>query len=399
MYPKKECLALLLAGGQGSRLNLLTKDIAKPAVPFGGKYKIIDFPLSNCVNSGIDTVGVLTQYEPLELHEYIGNGQPWGLDHLNGGIYILPPYVKSNGREWYKGTANAVFQNCQFVERYNPEYVLILSGDHVYKMDYSKMLEYHKEKDADCTIAVIDVPIEEASRFGIMNTNPDGFIHEFEEKPAHPKSTKASMGIYIFKWNVLKQYLHMDESDAKSSKDFGKDIIPRMVHEKRQLFAYSFDGYWKDVGTIESFWQANMDILDKKNPLNKDNAQWKIYSRSPVEPPHYIGNSANINDSIITEGCYVNGEVDYSILFRGVEIEKNAYVEKSIIMPGATIGKGAIVKYAVVSPDTIIEDNAIIGACPKEYNSDAWGITVIGKGVTIKSGYVVQPNEIVESCC
>jgi len=397
MSLKKECVAMLLAGGQGSRLYVLTKDVAKPAVPFGGKYRIIDFPLSNCVNSGIDTVGVLTQYQPLELNAYIGNGQPWDLDRLNGGVYILPPYVKGIAGEWYRGTANAIYQNKQFVEQFNPEYVLILSGDHIYKMDYRKMLAFHKEKDADCTIAVIDVPIEEASRFGIMTLMPDDSICGFEEKPKKPTSTKASMGIYIFKWSKLKHYLDMDESNRKSSKDFGKDIIPKMMQDDQRMFAYGFDGYWKDVGTIESLWQANMDILDKNISLNMNDTNWKIYSRSPVLPPHFVGKSAKISDSIITEGCYINGEVRFSVIFRSVEIEKNAIVKDSVIMPGAYIKKGAIVKYAIIAEDAIIEENAIIGSDPADCeNVEDWGIAVIGKGVTIKSGQIVKPNEMIE---
>ena len=400
MYPKKECIALLLAGGQGSRLQLLTRDVAKPAVPFGSKYKIIDFPLSNCINSGVDTVGVLTQYEPLELHGYIGNGQPWGFDRLNGGVYILPPYVKANGREWYEGTANAVYQNRQFIERYNPEYVLILSGDHIYKMDYKMMLGFHKEQNADCTISVIDVPPEQAGRFGIMNTRTDGSIYEFEEKPLHPKSAKASMGIYIFKWSVLKRYLQLDASDSGSSKDFGRDVIPRMVRDKKRLFAYGFNGYWKDVGTIESLWQSNMDILDNDVSLDINNPDWKIYSRSPIEPPHYIGNSARIHSSIITEGCYINGEVNSSVIFRGVEIEKTAVVTRSIVMPGAYIRKGARVCYAIVAEDAVIEENAVVGACQKDgMCGERPGIAVVGKGVTIKAGRVVKPDELVEAAC
>jgi glucose-1-phosphate adenylyltransferase len=397
MFHKKECVAMLLAGGQGSRLYVLTKDVAKPAVPFGGKYRIIDFPLSNCVNSGIDTVGVLTQYQPLELNAYIGNGQPWDLDRLNGGVYILPPYVKGISGEWYKGTANAIYQNQQFIEQFNPEYVLILSGDHIYKMDFRKMLAFHKEKNADCTIAVIDVPLEEASRFGILNLNPDDSIYEFEEKPKNPKSTKASMGIYIFSWNKLKQYLDMDEMDGNSSKDFGKDILPKMLQANQRMFAYGFEGYWKDVGAIRSLWQANMDILDKDASLNINDPNWKIYFRSPVEPPHYVGNSAKISDSIITEGCYINGEVNLSVIFRSVEIEKTALVKRSIIMPGAHIKKGATVKYAIVAEDAIIEENAIVGGDPEDYSEgENWGIAVIGKGVTVKSGQTVRPNEIIE---
>lgn len=397
MFQKKECVAMLLAGGQGSRLYVLTRDVAKPAVPYGGKYRIIDFPLSNCINSGIDTVGVLTQYQPLELNAYIGNGQPWDLDRLNGGVNILPPYVKGIAGEWYKGTANAIYQNQQFVDQFNPEYVLILSGDHIYKMDYRKMLDYHKENNADCTIAVIDVSLEEASQFGIMNLMPDNSIYEFEEKPKKPKSTKASMGVYIFNWSTLKQYLNLDEGDPNSSKDFGKNIIPKMLEAKCRMFAYGFNGYWKDVGSIESLWQSNMDILDNNSSLNLNDPDWRIYFRSPVEPPQYIGNSAKISDSIITEGCYINGEVSLSIIFRSVEIEKTAFVKRSIIMPGAQIKNGAIIKYAIVAEDAIIEENAIVGGDPEDYtNGEDWGIAVVGKGVTVKSGQVVKPHEMIE---
>ena len=395
MFQKKECVAMLLAGGQGSRLYVLTRDVAKPAVPYGGKYRIIDFPLSNCINSGIDTVGVLTQYQPLELNAYIGNGQPWDLDRLNGGVNILPPYVKGVAGEWYKGTANAIYQNQHFVDQFSPEYVLILSGDHIYKMDYRKMLANHKENNADCTIAVIDVSLEEASQFGIMNVLPDNAIFEFEEKPQKPKSTKASMGVYIFNWSTLKQYLDLDEGDTNSSKDFGKNIIPKMLEDKRRMFAYGFDGYWKDVGSIESLWQSNMDILDGNSSLNLNDPDWRIYSRSPVEPPQYIGNNSKVNDSIITEGCYINGEVNLSIIFRSVEIEKEAFVMRSIIMPGAQIKSGAIIKYAIVAEGAIIEENAIVGGNPEDYPND-WGIAVVGKGVTVKSGQIVKPNEMVE---
>jgi glucose-1-phosphate adenylyltransferase len=397
MFPKKECIAMLLAGGQGSRLYVLTKDVAKPAVPFGGKYRIIDFPLSNCVNSGIDTVGVLTQYQPLELNAYIGNGQPWDFDRLSGGIYILPPYVKGIAGEWYKGTANAIYQNQQFIEQYNPENVLILSGDHIYKMDYKKMLAYHKENNADCTIAVIDVPLEEASRFGIMNLMPDGSIYEFEEKPKNPKSTKASMGIYIFKWETLKKYLDMDENDFTSSKDFGKDIIPKMIKDGLRVYGYRFIGYWKDVGSIESLWQANMDILDRNISLNLNDPDWKIYSRGPAEPPHFVGKNADVSNSIISEGCYINGAVNSSVIFRSVDIGKTAYVEGSIIMPGARIKKGAVVKYAIVAENSVIEENAVVGGTPAEYpNKEEWGITIIGKGVTVKRGQTVKPKQMLD---
>ncbi|MEG1509547.1 MAG: glucose-1-phosphate adenylyltransferase, partial [Clostridia bacterium] len=305
----KECVAMLLAGGQGTRLGVLTRDIAKPAVPFGGKYRIIDFPLSNCVNSGIDTVGVLTQYQPFYLNQYIGSGQPWDLDRLNGGAFVLPPYVKGKQGEWYKGTANAIYQNIAFIDKFSPEYVLVLSGDHIYKMDYSDMLNEHKRNNADCTIAVIDVSIEEASRFGIMNTKPDGTIYEFEEKPKKPKSTNASMGIYIFNWAKLRQYLIDDENDKNSSNDFGQNIIPNMLRDDQRLFAYRFSGYWKDVGTISSLWEANMDLLNNKSGLNINDQNWKIYARNNAEPPHYVGNNATIKNSLVTEGCIIEGNV------------------------------------------------------------------------------------------
>ena len=327
---KKECLAMLLAGGQGTRLGVLTNDVAKPAVPFGAKYRIIDFPLSNCVNSGIDTIGVLTQYRPFELHQYIGNGQPWDLDRLNGGIYVLPPFMRAKSGEWYKGTANAIFQNIDFIDRYNPEYVVLLSGDHIYKMDYAAMLDVHKKQHADCTIAVLDVPIEEASRFGIMNLNEKGEIYEFEEKPKQPKSTKASMGIYIFTWEKLRKYLIEDEADKTSENDFGKNIIPKMLADNQKMIAYQFDGYWKDVGTISSLWEANMDILHGNGGLNLEDEKWKIYCRNTAQPPHYISDSAEVKTSLVTEGAMIYGTVKNSVLFGSVTIGKNAYVEGSI---------------------------------------------------------------------
>lgn len=388
---------MLLAGGQGSRLYTLTKKLAKPAVPFGGKYRIIDFPLSNCINSGIDTVGVLTQYQPLVLNEYIGNGQPWDLDRMNGGVYVLPPYQKSSGSDWYQGTANAIYQNIQFIERYDPEYVVILSGDHIYKMDYSKMLAFHKEKNADATISVINVPMEEASRFGIMNANEDGSIYEFEEKPKNPKSTLASMGIYIFTWKKLKKYLEEDELDPDSSKDFGKNIIPRMLGEGQKLWAYQFDGYWKDVGTISSLWEANMDLLDPKVPLNLYDDSWKIYARNPVMAPHYIGNNATVQNSMVTEGCVIDGVVDFSILFSGVTVERGAVIRDSIIMPGATVKAGAVVEYSIVAENSTIGPGAQVGCRPEDMqDKDSWGITVIGDGITVGSGAKIGANQMVE---
>ncbi|MCF0148524.1 MAG: glucose-1-phosphate adenylyltransferase [Clostridium sp.] len=358
---KKEIVAMILAGGQGSRLGVLTKDIAKPAVPFGGKYRIIDFPLSNCSNSGIYTVGVLTQYKPLDLNAYIGIGDPWDLDRRNGGVTILPPYQGEKGGAWYKGTANAIYQNIQFVDRYEPEYVLILSGDHIYKMDYYKMLDFHKSHNADATIAVIDVPLDEASRFGIMNTNEDGTIYEFEEKPKNPKSTNASMGVYIFKWSVLKEYLIQDEMDKDSSNDFGKNIIPMMLNSGRKLVAYPFKGYWKDVGTIESLWEANMDLLKIDNELNLYDSEWKIYSDNQVRPAQHIGEKAKIANSLIVEGCIVNGEIEDSILSQGVTVGKNTIIKDSVIMPNVKIGDNVRIEKAIVGNDSIINNNCHIG--------------------------------------
>ena len=395
---KKEWIAMLLAGGQGSRLYSLTKNLAKPAVPFGGKYRIIDFPLSNCVNSGIDTVGVLTQYQPLVLNEYIGSGQPWDLDRQEGGVFVLPPYQKSSGSDWYTGTANAIYQNLPFIERYNPQYVLILSGDHIYKMDYEKMLKFHKEKEADCTIAVLQVPMEEASRFGIMNAQEDGKIYEFEEKPAHPKSNLASMGIYIFTWKKLREYLEQDAKTPGSANDFGKNIIPSMLAANEQMYAYAFDGYWKDVGTIDSLWEANMDLLDPKVPLSLYDPDWKIYARNPALPPHYIAPGAHVQNSMVTEGCVIEGTVDFSVIFAGVTIEEGAVVRDSIIMPGSVIQKGAVVDYAIVAEQTIIGENAVVGARPEGMEDiSGWGVTVIGSGVAIGAGVHIAPKAMVET--
>jgi glucose-1-phosphate adenylyltransferase len=394
---KKEWIAMLLAGGQGSRLYTLTRNLAKPAVPYGGKYRIIDFPLSNCVNSGIDTVGVLTQYQPLVLNEYIGTGQPWDLDRQEGGVFVLPPYQKSSGSDWYKGTANAIYQNTPFIERYDPEYVLILSGDHVYKMDYSRMLSYHKERGADCTIAVLEVPMEEASRFGIMNCEPDGKVYEFEEKPKQPKSNLASMGIYIFSWKKLREYMEEDAKDPNSANDFGKNIIPNMLSAGEKMYAYSFDGYWKDVGTIDSLWEANMDLLNPYVPLSLYDPSWKIYSRNPVMPPHYVGKDASVQNSMITEGCVIHGCVDFSVLFAGVTIEEGAEVRDSIVMPGSVIRKGAVVEYSIVAEDAEIGEGAVVGSRPEETSDKSkWGIAVVGNGVTVGAGAVVPPKSMVE---
>ena len=358
---KKEIVAMILAGGQGSRLGVLTKDLAKPAVPFGGKYKIIDFPLSNCSNSGIYTVGVLTQYKPLELNSHIGIGDTWDLDRRNGGVRILTPYQKEKGGDWYKGTANAIYQNVAFIEMHDPEYVLILSGDHIYKMDYDKMLDFHKEKQADATIAVIDVPLKEASRFGIMNTNDDLSIYEFEEKPENPKSTNASMGIYIFNWKVLKRALEEDELDELSSNDFGKNIIPKMLEEGRKLVAYPFKGYWKDVGTIESLWEANMDLLKDENELSLHDDEWKIYSANPVRPAQYIGPEAKIKNSLIVEGCIVNGIVENSVLFQGVHVGENTVIRNSVIMPNTIIEENSVIDKAIIGSEVHILSNCNVG--------------------------------------
>ena len=396
---KTECVAMLLAGGQGSRLGVLTQKIAKPAVPYGGKYRIIDFPLSNCVNSGIDIVGILTQYQPLELNDYIGSGKPWDLDRNNGGVHILPPYQKSKGGDWYKGTANAIYQNIHFIEKYDPEYVLVLSGDHIYKMDYSEMINAHKETGADCTIAVMEVPMEEASRFGIMNTTEDGTIYEFEEKPANPKSNLASMGIYVFSWDKMRSYLISDEKNKASHNDFGKDIIPAMLSAGEKMIAYRFEGYWKDVGTVESLWDANLDLLNPKLDLKLDSNDWKIYSRTGWLPPQYIGETAQVENSLISDGCEVRGKLDYSVLFENVTIEEGATVEYSLVMPGAVIKKGAHVQYAIVAENVKVCDGATVGENPQMVqNRDDWGIAVVGAGVkvgkkaTIKAKSMISKN-------
>ena len=397
MARKKECIAMLLAGGQGSRLGILTKNIAKPAVPYGGKYRIIDFPLSNCVNSGIDTVGVLTQYQPLELNEYIGNGQPWDLDRVNGGVHILSPYQKIRGTEWYKNTANAIYQNINFIDRYDPEYVVVLSGDHIYKMDYSKMLAYHKEKEAACTIAMLEVPWEEAPRFGLMMVNEDGAITEFEEKPKHPRSNKASMGVYMFTWEKLRQYLLDDEANEASGNDFGHDLIPAMHEAHERLFAFPFDGYWKDVGTIDSLWEANLDLLNPNVDLDLSDPDWKIYSRNPVAPPHYVSPDATVQNSLISEGGLIEGSVDFSVLFANVSIEKGAVVRDSILMPGTVVKKGAVVQYAIVAENAVIEENAVVGERPEDMeNLSDWGVAVVGANVCIGAGTRVAPKAMVD---
>lgn len=382
---KKEIVAMILAGGQGSRLGVLTKKLAKPAVPYGGKYRIIDFPLSNCSNSGIYTVGVLTQYKPLELNSHIGIGSPWDLDRRDGGVRILPPYQEEKGGNWYKGTANAIYQNIEFIDNHDPEYVLVLSGDHIYNMNYDKMLQFHKEKNAEATIAVIEVPIEEASRFGIMNTNEDLSIYEFEEKPANPKSRMASMGVYIFNWKLLRQALKEDEKDKESSNDFGKNIIPKMLEEGNRLFAYPFEGYWKDVGTISSLWEANMDLLRRENGLTLYDDEWKIYSVSPVRPAQYIGKNAVVKNALVVEGCRVEGTVENSVLFEGVSVGKNTVIRDSVIMSGAKIGENVVIEKAIVGSEAIVRRSCKIG--------NGNNIAVIAAKEEIKSSSILDAIE------
>jgi len=379
---KKEMIAMILAGGQGSRLKQLTKMTAKPAVPFGGKYRIIDFSLSNCSNSDIDTVGVLTQYQPLALNSHIGIGKPWDLDRRNGGVSLLPPYQNEDGGNWYKGTADAIYQNTNYIDGFEPEYVLILSGDHIYKMNYSKMLDYHKEKGADVTIAVIEVPIVEASRFGIMNTRADNSIFEFEEKPENPKSNLASMGVYIFNWQTLKKLLNEDNLDKKSSNDFGKNIIPKMLRDNQKLYAFSFRGYWRDVGTIKSFWSANMDLISDNNELDIHDDNWKIYTANPMLPPQYIGPNASIKNALINEGCTVLGEISNCVLFRGVHVGEKTKITNSVILPNAKIGNNVVIDKAIIGSDVIIRRNSYIG------NGD--DIIVIEEGREIKANSMIS---------
>ena len=392
MYPKQEVVAMLLAGGQGSRLGVLTKKLAKPAVPFGGKYRIIDFPLSNCINSGIEAVGVLTQYQPLLLNEYIGNGQPWDLDNMDSGVTCLSPYQAVDGAEWYSGTANAIYQNISYIDRYSPEYVVILSGDHIYKMDYSKMIKAHKKTGATCTIAVIDVSIAEASRFGILNTYEDGEIYEFDEKPEHPKSTKASMGIYVFSWDKLRKYLIDDEANKDSDHDFGKNVLPLMLKSGEKMYAYQFEGYWKDVGTIDSLWDANMDLLNPNINLDlKD-----VYSRNRMLPPHQLGENAEIQNSLVADGSEVDGKLEFSILFSGVKVGKGAEINSSIIMPGAVIEDGAKVLYSIVSENAHIGKGAVVGGLPEDYpNRDEWGVAVVGDSLKVADGAFVAPKAMI----
>lgn len=395
---KTEVVAMLLAGGQGSRLGVLTKSIAKPAVPYGCNYRIIDFPLSNCVNSGIYTVGVLTQYQPLVLNDYLGNGHPWDLDRLNGGVHVLSPYEAIGGAEWYKGTANAIYQNIAFIEKYDPKYVVVLSGDHIYKMNYANMIDFHKKNNADCTIAVLEVPWEEASRFGILATDENEQIYEFAEKPKEPKSNKASMGVYVFSWDKLKKYLIEDEADPNSANDFGKNIIPNMLNDGQRMFAYPFKGYWKDVGTIDSLWEANLDIINPNVDLDLSDKSWRIYSRTPDAPPHYIGENATVENSSISEGCDIDGLVDYSVVSSDVTVEEGAEVRFSVIMPGAVIKKGAKVYYSIIAENAVIEEDAQVGEIPENMeNSADWGVAVVGSGATITKNKKIPAKEMIAS--
>ncbi len=393
-FQKKRCIAMLLAGGQGSRLYVLTEKTAKPAVPFGGKYRIIDFPLSNCINSGIDTVGILTQYQPLELNEYIGNGQPWNLNKTHSCAQVLPPYERHDKKQgWYKGTANAIYQNIDFIDRFDPEYVVVLSGDHIYKMDYSQMVAYHEQNGAACTIAVRNVPLEEASRFGILNTNPDNTIYEFEEKPKNPKSTNASMGIYCFTWKVMREALIADEDNPESSNDFGKNIIPMLLAGGHKLMAYNFDGYWKDVGTINSLWEANMDLLGKEPAFNiRGDERTKIYARNSAFPSSYIDASAKVSNSFIAEGCEIYGCVRHSVVSTGCTIGEKAVIEDSVVMPGVVVEPGAIVRHAILGEDSHVCRNAVVGGAfgPDEKKK----ISVAGKGVVIAEDAVLAPGDM-----
>ena len=393
-FQKKRCIAMLLAGGQGSRLKVLTEKTAKPAVPFGGKYRIIDFPLSNCVNSGIDTVGILTQYQPLELNEYIGNGQPWGLNKTHSCAQVLPPYERHDKKSgWYKGTANAIYQNIDFIDRFEPDYVVILSGDHIYKMDYAAMVEYHEKNNASCTIAVRTVPLKEASRFGILNTNPDNSIYEFEEKPKKPKSTNASMGIYVFNWKVLRDALIADEEDEKSSNDFGKNIIPNLLNAGHKMMAYNFDGYWKDVGTIDSLWEANMELLGKNPEFNiRGDERSKIYARNDAHPSSYIDEDAKIVNAFVAEGCEVYGTVRHSVISVGCSIGEDALVEDSVVMPGVVIESGAIVRHAILGENSKVCRNAVVGGA-FEANEDKQ-ISVTSKGAVVEANTVLLPGDM-----
>ncbi|MBE6958308.1 MAG: glucose-1-phosphate adenylyltransferase [Ruminococcaceae bacterium] len=393
-FQKKRCIAMLLAGGQGSRLKVLTENTAKPAVPFGGKYRIIDFPLSNCVNSGIDTVGILTQYQPLELNEYIGNGQPWGLNKAHSRAQVLPPYERHDKKSgWYKGTANAIYQNIDFIDRYSPDYVVVLSGDHIYKMDYAAMVDFHEKNEASCTIAVRTVPLKEASRFGILNTNPDNTIYEFEEKPKVPKSTNASMGIYVFNWEVLRAALIADEEDENSSNDFGKNIIPNLLNQGHKMMAYNFDGYWKDVGTIDSLWEANMELLGKNPEFDiRGDERSKIYARNNALPSSYIDENAKTVNCFIAEGSEIYGSVTHSIISIGCTVGEGAVVEDSVVMPGVTIEPGAIVRHAILGENTVVGANAVVGGAFK--HKDKIKISVTSKGAVVAANSVLAPGDM-----
>ena len=398
---KKQIIAMLLAGGQGSRLGVLTKKIAKPAVLYGGKYRIIDFSLSNCINSGIDTVGVLTQYQPLKLNSHIGIGKPWDLDRMNGGVTILSPYVKGDTGEWYKGTADAVYQNIDYIDKLSPEYVIILSGDHIYKMDYSLMLDSHKKNGADATISVIDVPMEEASRYGIMNTHEDGRIYEFEEKPRNPRSTLASMGIYIFTWKVLREYLVTDSENTQSDHDFGKNVIPAMLGDGRSMWAYKFQGYWRDVGTIQAYWESNMDLIKRVPDFNLFDPAWRIYTPNPVKPAHYIGHQGSVKMSVVAEGCMIFGQVRRSVLFPGVYVEEGAVIEDSIVMSGSRIGGGSCLNRCITGENVSVGNCVRIGVGepavnefkPSVYNS---GITVIGERAVVPDNTEIGKNVMID---
>jgi len=390
----KECVAMILAGGQGSRLGVLTRTVAKPAVPFGGKYRLIDFTLSNCYNSGIDTIGVLTQYQPFELHNYIGIGSPWDLDRINGGVHILPPFVRAKGGEWYQGTANAIYQNATFIDQFTPRYVVILSGDHIYKMDYARMLAFHKQAEADATIAVIEVPWKEASRFGIMSTDSEGRITEFAEKPKEPKSNLASMGVYVFTWKVLRKYLEKDDKDCSSSHDFGKDVIPAMLNGGQKMMAYAFEGYWRDVGTVESLWEANMDLLSDRPELDLYDPTWRIYSANPTQPPHFVAAGGKVRRVIASVGCRIFGEVENSVLFPGVHVGPGASVKDSVVMQDVHIGAGAIVERAIIGQGAVIGDGCQIGMEGDAARREA--ITVIGERARIVTERVIPRGGVVD---
>ena len=391
----KEMVAMLLAGGQGSRLYALTQKLAKPAVPFGGKYRIIDFPLSNCVNSGIDTVGILTQYQPFVLNEYIGNGQPWDLDRLYGGVHVLPPYQRASGSDWYKGTANAIYQNISFIEQYDPKYVIILSGDQICKQDYSDFLRFHKEKGAEFSVAVMEVPWDEAGRFGLMVTDESDKITEFQEKPKNPKSNLASMGIYIFNWDILKKYLEEDEADPESENDFGKNIIPNLLRDNRQMYAYRFSGYWKDVGTISSLWEANMEVLDPEHSgIDLFDEKWKVYSRNSGKTGHRIGDNGVVENSMITDGCSIQGHVKHSILFAGVKVEEGADVEDAVVMGNTVIKAGASVKHCIIAEKAVIGAGAVVGEKP-ENPDDNSKVATIAPNVKIGAGAKIGADAMI----